>query len=427
MKMENRKFFHALSFDLDRCNGCTKCVRVCPTNALRVKNGKVIFDESRCIDCGRCIPVCPLDAIIPFSDHLEDTKRFKYKIAILPSSFSGQFEDSIGYKKAKKVICKLGFDLVLEESMVTGLVKKFIRDYLKKHQNIRPVISSDCPTIVRLIQVRFPILLPNILHIESPVSLLSMYFRKKISYEKKINPSDIGIFTIAPCISQITAVHQPEGTYKSYQDGAIALRDIYCKVMYSHREIDNVDDIEIYKNGLTWALSGKQAEEIETKNIKTLAVSGIENVIKILNKIENHQLEYFDYIVLSNCVNGCVGGVLNVENPFVASSRIKRLVKQTKPKYFYNDTFIKMYKNGEFDVESLKPRSILKLDEDILIAIEKMQKIDELMELLPGYDCGACGSPDCRTFAEDIADGKEVIENCPVLYFKKKEKDEKIN
>ena len=423
--MKNKKYFHALYFDLDKCNGCTKCVRVCPTNALRIKDKKVVFDETRCIDCGKCIPACPVDAIIPISDHLEDIKRFKYKIAILPSSFSGQFEDSIGYKKAKKVILNLGFDLVLEESMVTRLVKKFIRDYLKKHKDIRPIISSDCPTIVRLIQVRFPILLPNILHIESPVSLLSMYFRKKISKEKNLSPSEVGIFTIAPCISQITAVHQPEGTYKSYQDGAIALNDIYCKVMYSHKNVKTVDDIEIYKNGLTWALSGKQAEEIEKKNIKTLAVTGIENVIKILNKIENHQLEYFDYIVLSNCTNGCVGGVLNVENPFVATSRIKRLVKETKSKYFYDETFIQMYESGVFDVEELKPRSIMKLDEDILVAIEKMQKIDELLEKLPGYDCGACGAPDCRTFAEDILDGKFEIENCPVLFYEKEKENEK--
>ncbi len=413
--MDNQKFFHALSFDLEKCTGCTKCIKVCPTYALRIREGKVVFDSMRCIDCGRCIPVCPVDAIIPLYDRLEDIKKYTYKIAILTSSFPGQFEDVIGYEKAKKVISNLGFDLVLEESMVTGLAKKFIKTYLKLHKDIRPIISSDCPTIVRLIQVRFPILLPNLLHIESPVSLLSMYFREKISKEKNINPKDIGIFTIVPCISRVTSVHQPEGTYTAYQDGALALRDIYCQVMRFHKDVESVEDVEIYKNGLLWALSGKQAEEIESKKVKTLAVSGIDNVIKILSKIESHQLEYFDYVVLSNCINGCVGGVLNVENPFVAASRIKRLTKETKPKYFYDDNFIEMFNNGKFSVKPLKPRSIMKLDEDILVAIEKMKKIDEIIQLLPGYDCGVCGSPTCKIFAEDMAEGKVTLEDCPFL------------
>ena len=423
--MEEKKYFHALTFDYDKCNGCTKCIKVCPTNALRIKDSKVVFDETRCIDCGKCIKACSYDAILPYYDHLFNIKKFKYKVAIVTSSFPGQFEDSIGYKKSKKVLKKIGFDLVLEESMVAGLVKRFIKDYIRKHKNIRPIISSDCPTIVRLIQVRFPILLPNLVHIESPMSLLSMYYREKLSQEKNLEKNDIGIFLIAPCISQVTSVHQPEGTYSSPFDGAISIGEIYCQVMQFHKDIEDISDVEIYKNGLAWALSGKQAEEIEAKDIKTLAVSGVDNVITILSKIESHQAEYFDYVVLSNCTNGCIGGGLNVENPFVASSRIKRLIKETKPKYFFDDKFIDMYKDKIFDVTPLQPRSIMKLDEDITVALEKMKKIDEIIEELPHYDCGACGSPSCKVFAEDIVDKKTKIEDCPIL-FKRKYEDEKV-
>lgn len=423
--MEEKKYFHALTFDLDKCNGCTKCIKICPTNALRIKDGKVEFYESRCIDCGKCIKACLFDAILPYYDNLFNIKKFKYKVAIVSSSFPGQFEDSIGYKKSKKVLKKIGFDLVLEESMVTGLAKKFIRSYIKDHKNIRPIISSDCPTIVRLIQVRFPILLPNLVHLESPMSFLSIYYREKLSQEKKLDKKDIGIFLIAPCISQVTSVHQPEGTYRSAFDGAISIGEIYCQVMQFHKDIKNVEDVEIYKNGLAWALSGKQATEIESKKIKTLAVSGIDNVIQVLSKIESHQMEYFDYVVLSNCTNGCVGGVLNVENPFVASSRIKRLIKETKPKYFFDDKLLQMYKNNQFDVLPLKPRSIMKLDSDISVALTKMKMIDDLIEKLPGYDCGACGSPTCKVFAEDIVEGKVKIEDCPIL-FKRKYENEKV-
>ena len=37
--------------------------------------------------------------------------------------------------------------------------------------------------------------------------------------------------------------------------------------------------------------------------------------------------------------------------------------------------------------------------------MQKMERINPIGEELPGYDCGSCGSPTCRTFAEDIVGG----------------------
>ena len=48
----------------------------------------------------------------------------------------------------------------------------------------------------------------------------------------------------------------------------------------------------------------------------------------------------------------------------------------------------------------------MKLDMDFKTAIEKMSRIEEIYQTLPGIDCGACGSPTCRAFAEDIVLGR---------------------
>ena len=53
-----------------------------------------------------------------------------------------------------------------------------------------------------------------------------------------------------------------------------------------------------------------------------------------------------------------------------------------------------------------EPNDTLKLDDNIIVAMQKIQRIHELMEKLPGYDCGSCGSPTCETFAEDIVNGQ---------------------
>ena len=43
--------------------------------------------------------------------------------------------------------------------------------------------------------------------------------------------------------------------------------------------------------------------------------------------------------------------------------------------------------------------------QDIVEAMRKMERMEEIYKKLPGYDCGSCGSPTCRTFAEDIVRG----------------------
>ena len=54
-----------------------------------------------------------------------------------------------------------------------------------------------------------------------------------------------------------------------------------------------------------------------------------------------------------------------------------------------------------FDAD-IKPNSVMKLDDNMAVAMEKMERMNKILDDLPGYDCGSCGSPTCRTFAEDI-------------------------
>lgn len=418
MTRKSLDFYHAIRLDLTKCTGCTKCVRVCPTKALRVRLGKVELDASRCLDCGKCVLECPFEAIKPVADDLHSIHKYKYKLAILSTSFAGQFPSHIGYGAAKKALLQIGFDEVAEESMVTVMMSGFICDYIKKHQQQRPIISSDCPSIVRLIQYRFPSLLPNVLHLENPLNMLSIYFRGKICAERNLPKNEVGIFLIVPCIAQVVAVHQPEGSLEKLADGAISIQEVYCEIIKDLMKKNNStseDDIKIYPKGLSWAISGMEAEEVRDENLKTMAVSGIDNVIKILAKIENQQIEQFDYIVMSSCINGCVGGNLNKEDPFIATSRIRSLLKNAPDIEFDNQYFTAKYLSGKFNVPHLKPRSIMALDKDIKTALNKFARIDEILKKLPGLDCSACGSPTCKTLAEDIVEGKAQLSDCVVL------------
>ncbi|UKI38473.1 MAG: 4Fe-4S binding protein [Clostridiales bacterium] len=53
---------HSVTLDKEKCKGCTKCIQLCPTQAIRVRNGKARIIKEKCIDCGECINVCPYHA-----------------------------------------------------------------------------------------------------------------------------------------------------------------------------------------------------------------------------------------------------------------------------------------------------------------------------------------------------------------------------
>lgn len=425
-KKDTKEYFHAVVLDKDKCVGCTKCVRICPTEAIRVREGKAVIDPVRCIDCSQCVAICPVNAINIKTDSLESIFKFKYRLAVISASYEVQFGDEIGYKKALKALLKLGFHEIAEQAMITNVTSEIIRDYIRSHPNIRPILSSNCPSIVRLVQVRFPSLVKNLLHLESPMSMLAKYYRDKIMKEKGLKDKEIGIFLIVPSASQVTAVHQPEGTYRHIQDGAIAISEVYSRVMDIIRELDeDTTPITSYANGLNWALSGMEAEEVSDDDIETLAVYGIHNVIDILSNIESHRLDQYDYIELKSCQLGCVGGELNVENPFVAASRVRKIAKDTKRKAVDNEYFFRLYKEGYFDVMPLEPRSIMELDKDIKKALVKMKQVNEIIKELPGLDCGVCGSPTCKALAEDIVQGKSTLDDCIVRLRRLKKKKDK--
>ncbi|MDY0150919.1 MAG: [Fe-Fe] hydrogenase large subunit C-terminal domain-containing protein [Candidatus Cloacimonas sp.] len=422
--MKDAKYFHAIQILEDNCTGCTACVRVCPTEAIRVRDRKATIDPNRCIDCGNCVTVCQFHAIIPSSDPFDIINKFKYRVAIISTSFFGQFTEDISHAASKQAVLQLGFNEVAEEGMVTEFMITMIRDYIRNNRDKRPILSSNCPAVVRLIQVKFPALIPNLYHQEAPMSILTSYLREKITTREKIADEDLGIFLIVPCVAHVTAVHQPEGAYKHLQDGAFSTGMIYGKVREIIKKVQNEPiEMETYPKGLTWALSGVQADLVDSEDIRALSVNGIENVMDILSRVEDHYLDQYDYIVLRSCTNGCVGGCLNVENPFVAMSRLKKMIKEGEPRDINVDDLMELYKAGEFDVVPLTPRPIMELDKDIKNAIQKMKKINEFLTMLPGLNCSACGSPTCYALAEDIVLGKASIDDCVVL-LKRHNKDE---
>ena len=71
------EYYHAHRIDPDECNGCMICMRQCPTEAIRVRDGKATYSNELCVDCGECLSVCPTGAVkLTYEDPMGELDQF---------------------------------------------------------------------------------------------------------------------------------------------------------------------------------------------------------------------------------------------------------------------------------------------------------------------------------------------------------------
>jgi RnfABCDGE-type electron transport complex B subunit len=51
---------------------------------------------------------------------------------------------------------------------------------------------------------------------------------------------------------------------------------------------------------------------------------------------------------------------------------------------------------------------------DKLFVVKQDSRVEEVLEALPGVNCGACGYPGCGAFAEAVVSGQAPVNGCPV-------------
>ena len=404
---------HSVLLDRDKCTGCTTCLKHCPTEAIRIKDGHAVISDKRCIDCGECIRNCPHQAKKAVCSTLESMDRFKYKIALPAPTLYGQFDNLDDIDYVLDGLIKIGFDDVFEVSKAAELVSAYTRLYLKTEGVKLPLISSACPVIVRLIALRFPSLSSNILHMLPPMEVAAQLAREKAKKEHpELNDDEIGVCFISPCPAKVSYVKNGFADYKSNVDEVVSISDIYFKLINEMSHGSNIESLcESGIIGIGWASSGGEATAIF--NEKYLAADGIENVIRVLDQVENGNIPQLEFIELNACPGGCVGGVMTMQNPFIAKARLQTL-KHGLPvsrNTINSDDYIPF--SFIFD-ELPQSAPITRLSDNIAESMRMRADIQKLKQFLPNIDCGACGAPNCRAFAEDVIKGKTRAAACPI-------------
>lgn len=421
------QYHHSLRFDVDRCDGCMSCMRACPTAAVRVRKGRAVKLADRCIDCGECIRVCPHAAIVPLTDQMSDLSKFECKLAIPSPALYAQFDSEIFPSMIFAALKQCGFDDVESVSPACDAVSIATEIFLNEYRGQYPLISSFCPTVVRLLQVKYPELVDQILPVLAPREISARDAKIRKSKETGLPPERIGAVYITPCPAKIVAILEHPGMQYSNLDTAVSISDLFqtlaaavSKVQEAEYRIDAAESA----SGLSWAFLGRFPRSLPAEN--TLSVAGLPNVIRILDDVEKGRLRKYRYIECHACSEGCVGGCLTVENPYLARGKAIKLQQSLPAGCIVDRHEVEVaYRRGEFLMdENLASRPLRPLDEDISKAIAKMKERDQILADLPNIDCGACGAPSCHAFAEDVVLGEAEKDSC--IFFFQRELTERI-
>ncbi len=408
--------FRSIRIEQERCAGRMRCLRVCPTHALRVRAGKATLLSDRCIDCGECVRVCPNHAFVPQTGSFDARSSFKYTIALPSPVFYSQFGRDVRPSTILSALRLIGFDDAYDVACASESVSIAIQEYLDSNEGPRPLISPFCPAIVRLIQISYPNLLNNLIPIESPMEIAAREAKRLKMHELGLKEHEIGAIYLTPCPAKMIALKDPPRKKHSFLDGALPISEIFPDLVRALSQVaGTAPGPDIRGLGLGWPILGGQVACLKAE--ERIAIAGLMDVMRVFDEIENGKLKDIQYIECHSCPTACVGGSLTVENPYIARGRVLRMVEQSGSEPCQDREKIRaLYRNNFFSLKgTIAPTPVQPLDEDISRAIHKMYRRNQVYEMLPKIDCGACGAPTCMTFAADVVRGEADTDECIFL------------
>jgi Na+-translocating ferredoxin:NAD+ oxidoreductase RNF subunit RnfB len=393
------------------CKGCVNCIKSCPTEALRVIEGKVKILPELCIDCGECLRSCREKALALDEDDW-DLLKSHGPVTLMPDpTFCAQFSHYWSPGLLREALASFEMrDLFDQAAVAFDLAALATAKQLQEaSRESLPLISIYCPAVVRLIQVRFPELLHRLVKTETPLETGTLLWRKQTG-------SKGGVILVTPCSAKVMLVRGPVGRTRSMMDHVVSVKRLARDLLAAGPKVEGKSAAPIGSRWLTWALRGGESRHVSAfseKKLTTMAVSGLRNTIDLLQDLELGRLKGVDFVECRVCDLGCIGGIGNAESRFLSELRLSRQPVEWKVTAEEHAELQKLYETGIWKLEQpLQPRPRPSLADTLDEAMKKLKEMQAIYAELPHIDCGACGRPSCRALAEDVVRGEGELTDC---------------
>lgn len=428
--------------ELTECQDCYKCVRKCPVKAIRVENGHAMIIPEQCIMCGRCVINCPAKAK-HVRDDLSRAKQIlllkKQVIVSLAPSFVSEFPDCTPRQMEKALKC-LGFSTVSETAIGADIISAQITQDLlaavtdaddtsslvaskngtkKKHRQML-FLSSACPVIVEYIKHYLPEYTEFITDRASPLLANARFIKKNLAVGG-ISEGDLGVVFIGPCIAK-----KREADSWSEIDVVITFNDL--RRWFESEKIDPSkieDDGESPEffprraaKGSYYPVDGGMINACrqygDLSKVRTMAVSGIDEVSATLDGLKNENLEAPLFIEFLSCPGGCINGPGTAAHVSTALKRMNIEKYASTADDVIDDATLKARPLITDTLPVPATDRLVHSDEEIRAALRSVGKYTATDEL----NCASCGYDTCRLFAEAMLD-KHAEKTMCVSYMRK--------
>lgn len=229
-----------------KCVLCGRCVETCMkvqglgvlgymNRGFKTKVAPIYdksFDDVNCMQCGQCINVCPVGA-------LHEKEEIHYVIEALNDpqkhvvvqtapavrgALGEEFGMPIGTRVTGKMVHALklvGFDKVYDTNFGADLtIMEEGYEFLNRLQNqgTLPMITSCSPGWVNYVEHEYPDLLDHLSTCKSPHMMLGAMVKSVYAKAKGIDPRDIYVVSIMPCVAKKGEKQRAENKTSPYQD-----------------------------------------------------------------------------------------------------------------------------------------------------------------------------------------------------------------
>ena len=385
----------------NECHDCYKCVRRCPSKAIRVKNGSASVIPELCVSCGTCVLVCPAKAKIVRND-VPSVKRLVKEgrvVASLAPSWVSCYP-GMTLVDMERALKKLGFDFVRETANGAEIASVQTVDLLNRSEH-GLFISSACPSAVEFIYKFMPDMADFVMTVPSPAVLHAEAL-------KRHHYGTLSVVLIAPCIGK-----KREAALDNALDAALTFEELDRWLSDEGVGIEPGgaygERATVVGKGAFYPIEGGMLKTVEpfVSGLTALSLSGLDTIERVLSGESEAVRTGKVFVEALACEGGCINGPGRRCDR--KPGKLSDILEVAKRHCSENIKLLEVTGTAatmpdKVDHSVYEPPEEADLQR-ALAGIGKYAHTDEL-------NCGGCGYQTCRDFASALVDGKAEQAMC---------------